>query len=267
MKITELRSCYIGPEISPEQFISEHFFLYIVKGKIHGYDGHSVATLSAGQYALVRKNHLARYNKERTNGEFEKIVIIFDETFLKSIPQGLPEPEPASLGTAFIPLSPNESIPVFMESLVPYYDGFGRIAPAVANEKRRELLYLLLQNWPELRPILWDFSKPDKIDLEAFMQRNYKFNVSIERFAYLTGRSRSSFKRDFKALFLETPNRWLTSKRLQEAYFLITKKHQKPNTFYLELGFQDLSHFSFAFKKAFGQTPTSLWKQHFPGAS
>lgn len=261
MKVTELKSCYIGPEISPEQFIAEHFFLYIVKGRIHGYDGQTTATLGAGQYALVRKNHLARYNKERTDGEFEKIVIIFDEAFLKSIPQQLPEPEPASSGTAFIPLAYNESIPRFMQSLQPYYDGFGKIAAAVADEKRGELLNILLDNWPELRSVLWDFSKPDKIDLEAFMQRNYKFNASIERFAYLTGRSRSAFKRDFKDLFQETPNRWLTRKRLQEAYFLITKKQQKPNAFYLDLGFEDLSHFSFAFKKAFGQTPTALWKQ------
>ncbi|HMQ59732.1 MAG TPA: helix-turn-helix domain-containing protein [Flavilitoribacter sp.] len=27
---------------------------------------------------------------------------------------------------------------------------------------------------------------------------------------------------------------------------------------YLELGFEDLSHFSFAFKKAFGRTPTQV---------
>lgn len=28
MRATEIKSCYIGPEISPEQFIKEHFFLY-----------------------------------------------------------------------------------------------------------------------------------------------------------------------------------------------------------------------------------------------
>ena len=32
MRATEIKSCYIGPEISPEQFIPEHFFLYLAKG-------------------------------------------------------------------------------------------------------------------------------------------------------------------------------------------------------------------------------------------
>ena len=90
------------------------------------------------------------------------------------------------------------------------------------------------------------------------MNRNFKFNVSVERFAYLTGRSLSAFKRDFKATFNETPNRWIVKKRLQEAYFLIDKKKKKPSEIYLDLGFEALSHFSFAFKKQFRLTPSEL---------
>jgi hypothetical protein len=45
------------------------------------------------------------------------------------------------------------------------------------------------------------FSEPGKIDLEAFMNRNFHFDVSLERFAYLTGRSLSTLKRDFKDLY------------------------------------------------------------------
>jgi AraC-like DNA-binding protein len=47
-------------------------------------------------------------------------------------------------------------------------------------------------------------------------------------------------------------------KRLQEAHFLIDEKHKKPSEIYLDLGFEDLSHFSYAFKKLFGLTPTEL---------
>ncbi|GGC41989.1 hypothetical protein GCM10011386_37660 [Parapedobacter defluvii] len=50
----------------------------------------------------------------------------------------------------------------------------------------------------------------------------------------------------------------LIQKRLQEAYFLIEKKNKKPADIYLELRFETLSHFSYAFKKKFGQTPTEL---------
>jgi len=50
----------------------------------------------------------------------------------------------------------------------------------------------------------------------------------------------------------------LTKKRLEEAFFLIKQQNQRPADIYLELGFEDLSHFSFAFKKQVGVTPTSI---------
>jgi AraC-like DNA-binding protein len=99
---------------------------------------------------------------------------------------------------------------------------------------------------------------PEKINLEEFMNRNYTFNVHIGRFAYLTGRSLSAFKRDFKTIFHETPGHWLIQRRLQEAHFLIEKKNKKASEIYLDLGFEDLSHFSSAFKKLFGLRPTQL---------
>jgi AraC-like DNA-binding protein len=90
------------------------------------------------------------------------------------------------------------------------------------------------------------------------MNRNFRFNVSLERFAFMTGRSLSSFKRDFAKIFKTNPGNWLKKKRLDEAYFQINKQHQKPSDVYLEVGFEDLSHFSYSFKKEFGLAPSEL---------
>lgn len=259
MRVTEIKSCYIGPEISPEQFIPEHFFLYIAKGAINGYDGKTKQSLNAGEYCLVVKNHLARYNKEKINNEFEKVVVVFDEAFLKNF-QKKHKTTPLAFKkkNAFLKLEKSGLVTNFIFSLMPYYDSLGKIEKAFSDVKREELLIILLQNQPELAGILFDYGLPEKINLEAFMNRNFKFNVSIQRFAYLTGRSLSAFKRDFKQVFNDTPNHWLIQKRLQEAYFLIEKKQKKPTEIYLDLGFEDLSHFSFAFKKQFGLTPSEL---------
>lgn len=261
MKITEITSCYIGPEISPEQFVSEHLFLYLGKGKINGYDGKKQYALKEGDYCLVRKNSLAKYNKEKINEKFEKLVIIFDEKFLMNFKDkhtiDLSKP---SLHGAFVKLEKNNLFQNFIQSLMPYYTGKGEISEAFADLKREELLLIILETNPDLKDVLFDFGIPEKIDLEAFMQKNYKFNVSMDRFAYLTGRSISSFKRDFKSVFNESPNRWLVQKRLQEAYFLINKKGKQPSEIYLDLGFENFSHFSFAFKKEFGNPPSSYFK-------
>lgn len=255
----ELTSCYIGPEISPEQFIPEHIFMYLAKGEVAGYDGDSKYTMKSGEYCLIRKNYLARYTKQELNGEFEKVVVVFDEAFLKAFQQKYQINKGNTLAKgAFVELTKTQLITNFVYSLMPYYNAGHQINEAFDVVKREELLLILLQTNPQLGDILFDFGIPQKINLEAFMNRNYKFNVGLERFAYLTGRSLSSFKRDFLKIFADTPSRWIVKKRLKEAHFLIQKKQLKPSEIYLDLGFEDLSHFSFAFKKLFGYAPSKL---------
>ena len=90
--------------------------------------------------------------------------------------------------------------------------------------KVKEAVYLLLNTMPELRELLFDFSEPHKIDLEEFMLTNFHYNVPVEKFARLTGRSLASFKRDFQKIFGKAPRQWLLEKRLAEARHLIEKR-------------------------------------------
>ncbi|MFI2744490.1 helix-turn-helix domain-containing protein [Zhouia sp. PK063] len=252
---------YVSKEISPEQFIAEHTFVYIIKGIMNAYDGSKHHVLKAGDCCIARKNRLARYNKEKVNDEIEKVFIFFDEVFLKHFQEKY---QPARLELdateTVIHIKGKEHLPTYIASLLPYYHRTVIKAP-FTDVKREELLLQLLQSQPELSGLFFDYGIPQKINIEEFMNRNFKFNVNIERFAYLTGRSLSTFKRDFKKIFNEPPSQWLIKKRLEEAYFLIHKKKQKPSEIYLELGFETLQHFSFAFKKQFRMTPTELANQ------
>jgi AraC-like DNA-binding protein len=181
-------------------------------------------------------------------------VIIFDEAFLKKFQEKHPlSVSKFKLAGAFLLLNDNKLIPDFIRSLTPYCNAAGKIDEVLVDVKR-----ILLRMQPELINVFFDFGMPEKINIEVFMNRNYRFNVSTKRFAYMTGRSLSAFKRDFKQVFNDTPKHWLMQKRLQEAHFLIDKEGKKPSEIYLEFGFEDLSHFSFAFKKLFGYTATEL---------
>jgi len=124
--------------------------------------------------------------------------------------------------------------------------------------KVREVVQLLLHAMPELRDFLFDFSEPYKMDLEKFMLSNFHFNVPVEKFAELTGRSLAGFKRDFQKTFNMPPRHWLQERRLTEALHLMESKKMKPSAIYLDLGFESLSHFSHSFKRKFGRAPTGM---------
>jgi AraC family transcriptional regulator, exoenzyme S synthesis regulatory protein ExsA len=71
---------------------------------------------------------------------------------------------------------------------------------------------ILLQTNPVLKDVLFDFSEPGKIDLKAYMNASFKFNVDISRFAYLTGRSLAKFKGVLRRFFNLSPNWWAFKK-------------------------------------------------------
>jgi AraC-like DNA-binding protein len=147
---------------------------------------------------------------------------------------------------------------VVLASLIPHFNVEGELPESLASLKIAEAINILRVIDPGVDSILANFDAPGKIDLVNFMQRNFMFNMSLEKLGYLTGRSLSTFNRDFKKLFKTTPQKWLTDKRLELAYYQLAEKKKKLTEVYLEVGFEDLSHFSFIFKKKYGISPNQL---------
>jgi AraC-like DNA-binding protein len=128
----------------------------------------------------------------------------------------------------------------------------------IASIKITEAISILRTLDNEIDGVLTNFEEPGKIDLVDYMEKNFMFNLPMEKFGYLTGRSLTTFKRDFKKAFSMTPQRWLTRKRLELAHYQLAEKKKKPLDVCYEVGFENLSHFSFAFKKHFGFAPSYL---------
>lgn len=145
-----------------------------------------------------------------------------------------------------------------LASLVPYFDLQDALPETIASLKIEEAISILRSIDPGIDGLLANFDEPGKINLADFMEQHYMFNLPMERFGYLTGRSIATFRRDFKKAFRTTPQKWLTERRLELAHQQIAGGQRKPADVYFEVGFENLSHFSHAFKKQFGYTPTQL---------
>jgi AraC-like DNA-binding protein len=241
-----------------EIFIRQHVFDYILSGTSETFFNGKSHQFKEGDFRFARKNRLTKFIKNPApDGLYKSISICIDQPTLEQMKERL---EPA---TSYRPntdnvflLKPNRLFHNYIDSLLPYVERNGEISGELVRAKIREAVLIFIETNPELKNILFDFSEPGKIDLEAYMNEHYLFNGDLKEFAYLTGRSLSTFKRDFGRIFDTTPNKWLQEKRLHEARYLIKEKNWKATDAYQEAGFKDYSHFSVAYKQFFGYSPS-----------
>lgn len=242
-------------------FWNHHTLVLQVSGQLTLETSVQKISMSGGEMLLIGQNQLGTLAKTPLpGGNYETIVISLQDDLMRRIAH---EEKLAAdrkyIGPPNILIPSNDFLQGYFQSIVPYARSSGA---AMTDEmgilKVKEGIKLLLLAMPALRNFLFDFSEPHKIDLGRFMLSNFHFNVPVERFAQLTGRSLAAFKRDFTKTFGVPPRHWLQEKRLTEAKHLIETKSQKPSAIYLDLGFESLSHFSQAFKKKFGVSPTRL---------
>jgi AraC-like DNA-binding protein len=242
-------------------FWNHHALVLQVSGKFTLETSGQNISMTRGEMLLIGKNQLGTLTKTPLSGEnYETIVISLQENLLRKIVlEEKLEADRKYIGPPNILIPSNEFLQGYFQSIIPYARSSGA---TMTNEmgilKVKEGVKLLLLALPGLRNFLFDFSEPYKIDLEKFMLSNFHFNVPVEKFAQLTGRSLAGFKRDFSKTFGSPPRHWLQNKRLNEAKHLIEIKHQRPSLIYLDLGFESLSHFSHSFKKKFGKAPTEV---------
>lgn len=251
---------YLSSERKEKACIWNHHTLVLqVSGQMVLETSEQNLTISAGEVLLIHKNQLGTLIKTpEPGGQYETVVISLQEDLIRKI---ILEEKIEAYGKYFG--LPNLIIPSddflngYFQSIIPYARTSGaEMTDEMGLLKVKEGIKLMLMAVPELRNFLFDFSEPYKIDLEKFMLSNYHFNVPVEEFSKLTGRSLSGFKRDFQKTFGMPPRKWLQEKRLSEAKHLIESKNKRPSSIYLDLGFESLSHFSQAFKKRFGKAPT-----------
>lgn len=244
---------------SEEQFVPDHGLAHIYSGEIRVADADRTYAFTAGQTTLFSRNRLAKVTKHASaDGPFRMVTILFKQDFLSGYYTAHPALAVRGQARDVLVLGKSPLLESLFQSLLPY-EGLTTALPAELVElKLSEAMTIVRSIDATADAILSDFSEPGKIDLADFMHRNYSFNIGLERFAYLTGRSLATFKRDFQKVFQTSPQKWLLERRLQQAHFLIAEKKVRPSEAYAEVGFENLSHFSFAFKQQFGYNASQL---------
>lgn len=148
----------------------------------------------------------------------------------------------------------------YFYSMLNYFRNIDRPTDHIMVLKLKELLLTLMNENPNITSYFHSLTEELRPSLQSIMEKNYCFNLKIEDYAELSHRSLSSFKREFQDCYQDSPGRWLLKRRTKHAANLMTDSTKTVSEVAFESGFENLSHFSRAFKKIIGATPSEYRK-------
>ncbi|WP_439555833.1 helix-turn-helix domain-containing protein [Dyadobacter sp.] len=252
-------SSYDDKLFKSDLMFDDHMLIWFISGETKIIQADATYYFRAGDIFLIPRNQLATIVNYPKNGLPHKTVVMHLSTSrLRAFYDKVEVRRHVVPEQKIFSFNNHPLLESCLTSLIPYFDVKGEFPETIASLKITEAITILREIDRNVDSVLANFDEPGKIDLVDFMQRNFMFNMPMEKLGYLTGRSLSTFNRDFKRIFNVTPQKWLTEKRLELAHYQLAQQRKKPVEVYLEVGFEDLSHFSFAFKKKYGVAPTQV---------
>lgn len=145
-------------------------------------------------------------------------------------------------------------------STVSHYirEGFFSGNPGAEKLKGTELIYIVMSN-PDccIKSKILDSADVTGENFESTIQKNIFSKISIEDLAGLCNKSLTSFKKEFRAHFHESPHRWLIKQRLMHSRLLLISTNKSVSEIGNECNFPNTSHYIKLFKKEYGITPAA----------
>ena len=96
------------------------------------------------------------------------------------------------------------------------------------------------------------------------MDRSYAQPLDVRTIAAVAHTSPAHFSRGFRAVFGETPHRYLQRRRVERSMFLLRETDRTVTDICFDVGFSSLGTFSRTFREIVGETPSAYRSGHGP---
>lgn len=254
----------VADEAAVKVWSKYNYFLYVVKGKKIWESSREKYCVEQGEAIFVKKgaNIIHQFFEEG----FCSLMIFVPDHFISNVI--LENAGPVPKCTAYnmdsvMRLHQDAVLSAYFLSVLSHLSKEEQPPGNLLEIKFKELILdlMLSPHNASLCNYFKSLCDRSKTSLQEIMESNFVYNMKLEEFAYLCGRSLSAYKKDFISTFNCAPGKWLLKRRLEHAKYLLQLTDKNVNELAFETGFENTSHFIRTFKKTFGVTPLKYKKQ------
>ncbi|MDN3656102.1 AraC family transcriptional regulator [Ferruginibacter paludis] len=258
-----IESYTLHEPISGTLFLEENILLFVTEGSVGIRYGKLEYMVNKNQMAFLKKDILVEYQTgylQQDNTSKNKFIIVslryeLVKEFAKMAELCLTpkcEVSPVTLNTA------DQQLLKYIDSLQPYFIQPEKIGCSLIKIKLLELLFYLAGSDKQILEQVLDLKEHFRSNITNTVEENIMNSLSLSQLAVLAGRSLSSFRRDFQAIYNMPPSQWIRKKRLEKAQELLTSTTMTVTDICYTLGFESIAHFSRLFKSQFGYPPSEF---------
>ncbi|MEM7368852.1 MAG: AraC family transcriptional regulator [Bacteroidota bacterium] len=226
-------------------YLSSHAFSVVVSGKqqVQSYEGAHMV-IHAGEIGFLPRAMYTITDLVAEERHFEAILLFIPEARMKEF---LPSDASTALSEAFAEHLWKAAV---NETLHDMLDMPASLIPLHFVEQ-----LFLLKGGARLRHLLLHRQGQLSSDMGEFMESHFDKPLTIADYAYLTGRSLSTFHREFQQRFDTSPRQWIKEKRLEKSRQLLSEHGASVTDTVYAVGYQHISNFIKAFKARYQLTP------------
>ncbi|CAN7758978.1 helix-turn-helix transcriptional regulator [Paenibacillus sp. LjRoot153] len=262
--LSAIESCTRTEGATGTLFLEDHMLLFVIEGVYTVRFGTEVHTVHKHEMVLIHKSIAIQYEKSgEPNSDYvlNYMMFLLNDELINEFMK-LTDYTPSSVVRTLGPVSVHtidDRLFSYLESLKPYFNEPERIRDGLVKVKLLELLFGIAdRNDIFLSELSQIIKRQERKSIKDVVDANITNPVTLHDLAYLSGRSLSSFKRDFKAVYNTSPLQWIRNRRLDRAKEMLIHSSLSVTEVCFSTGFENVSHFSKVFKLRFGIPPSAL---------
>lgn len=239
-------------------------FLYMLKGEIeYQAEGDHLKTPTHHSLLLNCINSGKQIQNTNSDGKGEIVIVTFHPDILKKVyDKEIPlifkrnnQISNQSRGT----ISNDFLIQKYIEGLLFYFENPSLVNDEILVLKLKEIILLLsqTQDAETIQVILSQLFSPTTYLFKQIIEANLFEQVGVEDLAQKTNLSVSSFKREFKKLYDDSPANYIRTKRLERAAELLLASNERITDIAFGCGFNDLANFTKSFHDRYNVSPSN----------